>query len=70
MADNNPQTIQIDDIKYNLADFSDNAKAQLQGLQAAESELKRLNMQSALVQTARNAYMQALKADLPTALAE
>lgn len=60
-----PATIKIDDVDYKIDDLSDNAKAQLQGIQVAEAEMKRLNMQLALAQTARNAYVQALQADLP-----
>jgi hypothetical protein len=58
-------TITIDDVVYKLDDLSDNAKGQIQGIQTAEAEIKRLNIQVALVQTARNAYMHALQADLP-----
>jgi len=57
--------IKINDVDYKLDDLSDDAKAQLQGIQVAEAEVKRLNMQIALAQTARNAYMQALQAALP-----
>ena len=60
-----PATIKIDDVDYKIEDLSDNAKAQLQGIQVAESEMKRLNVLLALAQTARNAYTQALQADLP-----
>ena len=59
-------TLKIDGVDYAIGDLSDNAKGQLQGVQLAENEIKRLNMQLALAQTARNAYMQALQADLPT----
>jgi len=59
------QKIQINNVEYNLADLSENAQGQLRGLQIAENEIKRLNAQLALAQTARNAYMQALQADLP-----
>ena len=58
-------TITIDDTAYKVDDLSDNAKGQIQGIQMAEAEIKRLNIQVALAQTARNAYMQALQADLP-----
>jgi len=58
-------TIKIDDVDYKLDDLSDDAKGQLQGIQVAEAEVKRLNIQVALAQTARNAYMQALQAALP-----
>jgi len=57
--------IKINDVDYKLDDLSDDAKAQLQGIQVAEAEVKRLNIQVALAQTARNAYMQALQAALP-----
>ena len=57
--------IKINDVDYKLDDLSDDAKAQLQGIQVAEAEVKRLNVQIALAQTARNAYMQALQAALP-----
>ncbi len=66
MAENKTERkIKINDVDYNFSDLSDNAKGQLQGLQIAEAEMKRLNMQLAIAQTARNAYMQALSADLP-----
>jgi len=58
--------LNIDGNEYKISDLSDNAKGQLQGLQAAEAEMKRLNIQLALVQTARNAYMHALQDELPT----
>jgi len=58
-------TLKIDNVDYRIDDLSDNAKAQLQNIQLAEAEINRLNMQLALAQTARNAYMNALNADLP-----
>jgi len=58
-------TLKIDNVDYKIDDLSDNAKAQLQNIQLAEAEINRLNMQLALAQTARNAYMNALNADLP-----
>ncbi|MEW5057708.1 MAG: DUF6447 family protein [Cycloclasticus sp.] len=57
--------IKINDVDYQLDDLSDDAKGQLKGIQVADAEIKRLNMQIALAQTARNAYMQALQAVLP-----
>ncbi len=59
--------LNIDGNEYKISDLSDNAKGQLQGLQAAEAEMKRLNIQLALAQTARNAYMHALQDELPAA---
>lgn len=57
--------ININGVEYNVADLSDAAKVQVQSLRFAEHEIKRINRELALVQTARNAYMQALQAELP-----
>lgn len=65
MVEKSEQKIQINNVEYNLGDLSENAQGQLRGVQIAESEIKRLNTQLALAQTARNAYMQALQDDLP-----
>ena len=59
-------TIKIDDITYDLDSLSDTAKQSLQMLQATEQEIQRLQLQTAIAQTARNVYMNALKAALPT----
>jgi len=56
--------ITIDGKEYDLNTLSDQAKSQLIMLQAADGELRRLQQQIAIVQTARNAYAQALKAAL------
>tara|TARA_B110000240_G_C13455281_1_gene434308 strand:- start:1026 stop:1244 length:219 start_codon:yes stop_codon:yes gene_type:complete len=58
-------TVSIDNVDYYVADLSDNAKAQLQGLNIAMNELKRLELKKALLETARNAYGSSLAADLP-----
>ena len=60
--------ITIDNQIYDLATFSDEAKAQLQSLQFCDSELARLQAQAAVLQTARVAYSKALQAALPSAL--
>jgi len=57
--------IKINGVDYKIEDLSAEAKAQLQGVQVAEAEIKRLNSKLALVQTARNAYLQVLQAELP-----
>tara|TARA_B110000037_G_scaffold201428_1_gene242778 strand:- start:281 stop:502 length:222 start_codon:yes stop_codon:yes gene_type:complete len=68
---NEAQTkVTVDGIEYNISDLSDNAKSQMRGLQVAITEIKRLEIQKALVETARNAYGQALSADLPEPAAE
>ena len=57
--------IKIDDKEYDLDTLSQEAKAQLASIQFVEQELARLQMQAAALQTARNAYLQGLKAALP-----
>ena len=64
MTDQEP-TLALDGKDYKIADLSDEAKNQLQSLQLAETEIKRLQMQLAMIQTARNAYQQALVTALP-----
>ena len=56
--------ITIDDIEYNTEDLSDNSKAQLASLQFLEVQMAKLNSEIAVYQTARNAYIAALKTEL------
>ena len=65
MTEQKEAKININGTEYNIADLSDNAKAQLQSLHMAEAEIKHLNVQKAITQTAINAYKQALQAALP-----
>ena len=58
-------TIQIDNNTYELDSLSDDAKAQLQSIRFVDQELARLQAQVAAMQTARIAYLNALKAVLP-----
>lgn len=58
-------TITIDNIDYELDSLSEEAKAQLQSIQFVDQELARLQALMAAMQTARNAYVNALKAALP-----
>jgi len=60
-------TINIDNIDYDTANLSDEAKAQLVSLQFCDQELARLQAQSAAIQTARISYAKALQAALPVA---
>jgi len=55
----------IDGIEYEIDDLTDEAKAQIKNIQITEAEIKRLNIQTIIAQTARSTYMQALKAALP-----
>ena len=59
------KTITIDDKEYVLDDLSEAARAQLVSLQITDQEIIRLQQQQNIAQTARNAYAQALNAELP-----
>jgi hypothetical protein len=59
--------ITIDEKEYETDDMSDEAKAQLQSLQFVDGEINRNQMKAAALQTARNAYAQALQAALEEA---
>ena len=56
--------ITVDSIEYNSEDLSDNGKAQLASLQFLQVQMDKLNSEIAVYQTARNAYVAALKAEL------
>ena len=58
-------TITIDGTEYDTDQLSDNAKAQLASLQACENKIRQLQIDLAIVQTARQAYGLALKGELP-----
>ena len=57
--------ITIDNKQYDLGSLSDDCKAQLASIQFVEQELVRLQAQAAALQTAKNAYLQALQKSLP-----
>lgn len=57
--------VTIDGKEYALESLSDEAKAQLASLHACDQKLAQLQQEIAIVQTARNAYAQALKSVLP-----
>jgi len=54
-------TINIDDKDYDVDDLSEEQKAQVASLNFADGELVRLGFKVAAMQTARNAYANALK---------
>ena len=56
--------ITIDDIEYNTEDLTENGKAQLASLQFLEVQMNKLKAEIAVYQTARNAYVTALKSEL------
>lgn len=55
-------TIKINDKDYDTDSLSAETKAQLEMLLATEGEIRRLQAQLAIAQTAKNAYAQALAA--------
>jgi hypothetical protein len=58
-------TVNIDNIEYDLETLSEDCKAQLASIQFVEQEFARLQAKAAALQTAKGAYLQALKASLP-----
>jgi hypothetical protein len=58
------QKVTIDGKEYNASDLSEGVKGQLMSMRAAEQELARLKSLAAITQTARNAYAQAIQAEL------
>ena len=62
--------IKIDDVEYDTDDMSDNAKAQVASLQFNEAHMNRLRNELAIADTAKIAYVNALKAELERTGAE
>ncbi len=58
-------TLKINNKEYDLETLSPESKAQLVSIQFVEQELVRLQAQVAAFQTAKAAYLQALKSSLP-----
>ena len=59
------ELIKINDKEYNIAELSDECKAELHSLQFCEQEIARLNAKLAVVATARNAYRTKVSELLP-----
>ncbi len=57
--------ISIDGKEYDSEALSDEARANLQNIQLCEQKVNDLKRDLAITQTARNAYAQALKGQLP-----
>lgn len=53
--------IKIDETEYDTDNLSDAAKSQLMALQFCDAELERVKAEAVTLQTARNAYFNALK---------
>ena len=58
-------TVTVDEKEYDLDDLSDEAKAQIQSIQLVDQKLIEIQQQAAILQTARNAYINALADLLP-----
>ena len=55
----------IDGREYATEELSEAAKAQVTNIQLVDQKLAQLQQELAIMQTARNAYAQALQAELP-----
>mgnify|MGYP000711933626 FL=1 len=62
--------IKLDDVEYDTEDMSDNAKAQLASLQFNEAHINRLKNELAIADTAKIAYVNALKRELEAPVIE
>lgn len=60
-------TLDFDGKQYHIASLSEQARTQIGNVQVADQEIARLRVQLGLAQTARAAYLQALRAQLPAA---
>jgi len=58
-------TITIDGKEYDLETLSGAAKGQLQSVQVVDRKIADVQAELAILQTARNAYVNGLKAELP-----
>lgn len=58
-------TINIDNKEFDVEALSENAKAQIISLRSCDQRIQVLQQELAILQTARNAYSNALKVDLP-----
>lgn len=56
--------ITVDGVEYNTEDLTENGKAQLASLQFLEVQMKKIQSEIAVYQTARNVYMKAIQTEL------
>jgi hypothetical protein len=62
---NDEPKVTIDEKEYLISDLSDQAKAELGSMNVVDQKIVNLQQEIAIMQTARNAYAQALAAALP-----
>ncbi|MGM0983733.1 MAG: DUF6447 family protein [Pseudomonadota bacterium] len=65
MAEQEKRSITIDGQEYDLANLSENARQQVMNLRVTDQEIERLKQRMAIAQTARTAYANVLKGELP-----
>lgn len=58
------QKIKLDDREYEVENLSDKARATLASLQFATTKMQELNNMQALLQRARNSYIESLKQEV------
>jgi hypothetical protein len=56
--------ITLDGIEYNTEDLTDDGRAQLASLQFLESQIKKIQNEMAVYQTAKNTYVAVLKKEI------
>lgn len=66
MSDTTTPTVTIDDKEYALDALSDEVKANLTSVQLVDQKIAQAQQEIAILQTARNAYVAALKEALPS----
>ena len=66
MSETQQPMLELGGKQYAIDSLSDEAKAQVGNIRATEQEIARLQVQLGIAQTARSAYLQVLKAQLPT----
>ena len=64
MAEETKPTVTVDGKEYEAESLSDNAKNVIANIQFVDQDLNRLRMKNAALQTARQAYITALKKEL------
>ena len=57
--------VTIDGKEFDVDQLTENAKNQLEALQACEQKIRQIQTDLAIAQTARSAYAMALKSELP-----
>jgi hypothetical protein len=62
---NDQPKVTIDEKEYLISDLSDQAKSELGSMNVVDQKIANLQQEVAIMQTARNAYAQALAAALP-----